>query len=383
MIKATEINCSGCRACENVCPTHCISFLQNKNGFLIPYVDVDLCVKCGLCEKTCPIHSGIDRFQVKKVYAAYAVRKEAVNSTSGGIFYILSDSFIVKGGIVFGAAYDSLFNLQIREARNREDLIRLQGSKYFQADTADTYETVKQHLGRGKKVLYSGTPCQIAGLRNALEKTDVKNLLTIEIICHGVPSPLMFKDYIKWLEAKKKKQISSYQFRTKKISKRDFQCLIRYTDGNEEIISGFRDPFYKKFMASVTCREICYECPFAQKNRVADITLGDFWNIEDLDICFGKKSRVSVVLLNTKAGEKAWNEIIDSIIARETDWKLVVKGNGNLQSATLKPDNYFAYGDIENKYEFFEAVFKEKRNKKKEIFNRLPVILRRVLKKVL
>ena len=383
MIKATEINCSGCRACENVCPTHCISFLPNKNGFLIPYVDVNLCVNCGLCEKTCPIHNGIDRFQVKKVYAAYAVRKEAVNSTSGGIFYILSDNFIVKGGVVFGAAYDSFFNLQIREAQNREDLIRLQGSKYFQADTADTYETVKQHLGKGKKVLYSGTPCQIAGLRNALEKTDVKNLLTIEIICHGVPSPLMFKDYLKWLEAKKKKQISSYQFRTKKISKCDFQCLIKYTDGNEETISGFKDPFYKKFMASVSCREICYKCPFAQKNRVADITLGDFWNIEDLDICFGKKNRVSVVLLNTKAGEKAWNEIIDSIIVRETDWKLVVKRKWKFASATLKPDNYFAYGDIENKYEFFEAVFKEKRNKKKEIFYRLPVILRRVFKKVL
>lgn len=383
MIKATEINCSGCRACEIVCPIHCISLVQNKNGFLIPHVDVESCINCGLCEKTCPIYSGIDKFQVKKVFAAYSVRKEIINSTSGGIFYILSDNVIDKGGIVFGAAYDSSFNLQIREAQNREDLVRLQGSKYFQADTADTYKTVSQLLVKGKKVLYSGTPCQIAGLRISLGEIDVKNLLTIEIICHGVPSPIMFKDYLKWLESKKNKQISAYQFRTKKLSKRDFQCLVRYIDGNEERISGFRDPFYKKFMACDSCREICYKCPFAQKNRVADITLGDFWNIEDLDICFGKKSRVSVVLLNTKTGERAWNEITDFVIARETDWNLAVKGNGNLQSATLKPYNYFAYGNIENKEEFFEAVFNEKRNKKKEIFNGLPVILRRVLKKVL
>lgn len=382
MIKSDEKTCSGCRACELVCAVQCITMTQNINGFKLPKVDLNKCIDCGECERVCPVNGEIDRCNVKHTIAAYSTDKRVVNSTSGGIFYTLASEWLLNGGIIFGAAYDSKVNLNIREVTNIDELSRLQGSKYFQADTTDSYHLVREHLLNGRKVLYSGTPCQIAGLNKALGAIERYKLLTIEIICHGIPSPKMFADYLHWMEIRKGKEICNFQFRSKAVRKRDFYCLIKYQDGSNEIISGYEDPFYKIFMAGTSYREICYDCPFATMDRIADMTLGDFWNIEDLDIHFGVNERVSVVLINSDVGEKAWSSVRDSVTSVDSTWEQAAKGNRNLYEPTHKPKGYFPYGNIDDAIEFFDNSIKEPVNRKKALFNMLPIMLKRRIKKM-
>lgn len=380
MIEFNESTCTGCRACEKVCPIGCISIEKNRNGFLEPKVDQKKCIGCGICKATCPVENKIDKYRPLHVYAAYGLKTEAINnSTSGGIFYTIASEFIANGGIVFGAAYKDMY-LQIMEATTQGQLINLQGSKYIQADTVDTYKRVQNYLKEGKKVLYSGTPCQIAGLRSLLRGTDSSNLFTIEIICHGVSSPKMFQDYLEWRNNQTNKKVVQYQFRPKLKNGRDFRCVLCYEDGTKEILLGFKDPFYKKYMEGNSYRKICYECPFSQKNRVADITLGDFWNIQDVNLKFGGSNRVSVVLLNSQASKKVWDSIKEKVSYIETEWEIAYKGNPNLGKISGEPDKYFPYGEIENPMKYFDSVMMEPLNRRKMLFNMLPPIIRKIIK---
>ena len=381
MIKVNEKNCTGCKACEAVCPQKCITVTENTNGFLVATVDQTRCLNCERCGKVCPVNNAKYN-EVIDVYAVYSKSDESYRSASGGLFYELAKNFILNNGIVFGAAYTEKNWLKIVSVDSINDLSILQGTKYFQADTDGSYLKVKEMLRKGNSVLYSGTPCQIAGLKNYIGKNDI-NLFTVEIICHGVPSPRMFQDYLEWMNKKRHKKIASYQFRTKRKKGRDFHCSVRYDDSSEEIISGFKDPFYKHFMKADVFREVCYECPFSQEKRVADITVGDFWNIEDVDVGFGLDKRVSVALINTEKGMTLWKNAVDNLVYIQTDMKIAIKGNSNLVNPTKKPQSYIPYGEIEDKYNFFETATKEKGNVKKEFFNMLPVKIRRSLKKIL
>lgn len=385
MINPTESNCCGCRACENACPKNCVSMIKNANGFLIPQVDQDSCVNCGACERVCPIGSSVQGNVPRTVLASYSKDDGCDNSASGGIFYSLAKQTIKNGGVVFGAAFNSKLYCEHKSAETESELEPLQGSKYVQSDTADSYELVHDYLGKDRNVLFSGTPCQIAGLEKSLVGglLSRKNLLTVEIVCHGVYSPQMWSDYIKWLEKRLGSQVEDYKFRTKKAHGRDFRCSVVTSDGQEKIVSGFKDPYYKTYMAGTSMREICYECPYARKERVADITVGDFWNIEDVDIGFGKRDRVSVVLLNTDKGMEAWNEIKAQMDCKETSLEMAVKGNGNLQSVSHKPSSYFPYGDVTDKEAFFDEASQKPGNRKKELFNMLPPMVRRRMKKIM
>lgn len=223
---------------------------------------------------------------------------------------------------------------------------------------------------RVKKIVGGG-----GGTRN------IKNLLTLEVICHGVPSPQMWSDYIKWLERQQDAQILSYEFRTKKARGRDFRCSVTFENEKKVIFSGFKDPYYKLYMSGKMMREICYDCPYARKERTADITAGDFWNIEDISIKFGRSERVSVVMINTEKGEAEWNSIKEKLNYRETSWDIAVKGNSNLCSASQKPSNFNAYGAIVDKDSFFNKIYYQVGNRKKELFNMLPLMARRLMKR--
>lgn len=382
MINPSESSCTGCGACKEVCPVHCISMLPNSNGFLMPSVDSAKCLKCGLCEKKCPASNQIEKETPRYVYAAFSNDKNEIYSASGGVFYTLASFWIKSSGVVFGAAFDGDLKLKIIDTCNLDDLQKLQGVKYLQADTEDSYKKVKDYLLVGKKVLYSGTPCQIAGLKSFISNKNDENLLTVEVICHGVLSPKMFSDYCDWIERTQKKKICGYHFRTKKTGSQDFNIEVIYQDETREIISGFRDAYYKNFLKADSCRESCYSCPFASKDRVADITIGDFWNIEDVDINFGKGKRVSCVLLNSNKAKRIWFSENLNIKYIETDWRIAVKGNSNLLKSTERPASYFSYGNIENTDEFFENSLHEKGNRKRALFNKLPMSLRRRIKKL-
>lgn len=375
----------GCRACEKICPQSCIIIKSNKNGFLIPQIDQTRCIKCGLCSRICPIQSDIELNTVQSVFAAYSENEAAKNSTSGGIFYELAYEFIENDGVVYGASYSKDMYLSINEISEKNAIVKIQGSKYLQADTRNSFVEVRDNLEHGIKVLYSGTPCQVAGLKKYLALTGVNNkkLYTVEIICHGVSSPKMFYDYLKWQKEKNEKNINRYVFRSKRNGFKDFRCEIGYSDNTYKLISGYRDPYYRIYMKGNSFRESCYNCKFANKDRVADITLGDFWNSEELGFFGGSNKRISVVLINSEKGEEVWKRIQRKVKHKKVDWEIAAKGNSNLYKSSDKPMDYMAYGKIKNYMNFFDMEKESKVNLEKEIFNMLPFGLKRFIKKII
>lgn len=275
MISVNEKNCTGCKACGAVCPANCISFKENENGFILPVVDAEKCMHCDMCIKLCPVEQ-TDRNKPVKVYAAYS-REISLKSTSGGIFCVLAKQMLENGGVVYGTAFSDKLEAVTMRIDDISALPKLLGSKYVQGDTCETYKQVRNDIRKGLNVLYSGTPCQIAGLKNYLRKMDTVGLVTVEVICHGVTSPKMFRDYIDWFEKHNKFRVSDFAFRAKsKENGRDFCLKVTDNKGNIRFMSGFTDPYYNMYMSSEWFRKVCYVCPFADEQRTADITIGDF-----------------------------------------------------------------------------------------------------------
>lgn len=334
MNKITE-KCTGCRTCENVCPKHAISFVADKEGFLIPDVDSASCIDCGLCQKRCP-QNGYEQWT--EPADVYAVRdkddEELFQSASGGAFAVIAHDAIEQDhGIVFGAAYiDDELHVGHVSVHNVADLCKLQSSKYVQSNTFETFAEVKRYLDDVRKVVYCGTPCQIAGLKSFLHK-DYDNLLTIDIICHGVPSPLLFEKYLEWLSIKKSKVIS-YDFRDKSKG-----WGLKYkvkTKTRIEVLSGVLDPYYYHFLEGNTYRECCYNCRYCRKERVGDITIGDYWGIEKEHPNFFSTKGVSCVLVNTPKGMEAFELVKEKHYCIESSFDQVALHNGNLLHSTKR-----------------------------------------------
>ena len=382
-ITGQECSCSGCGACVELCPTSCISLKPNNNGFIVPIINQDNCISCGKCRKICPMLGSVEQYKPQKVYAAYSIPEEQ-NSTSGGISIQIARHFINAGGVVYGAAYDEDLRVRIRRAQTEEELTAFQGSKYVQAEMADALSQVAGDLKAGRNVLFSGTPCEIAGLKAITVDAILKeHLYTVEIICHGVPSPKMFSDYLSWAEGHYGKKITSYTFRAKKRGKnKDFMTHIGFLDGSTYEVSGFKDPYYKLFLSSRWFRECCYECPFAVEKRVADVTLGDFWNAEKLSRHFEKGRRVSVILTNSDKGQKLMEAIVDKISKEESTWNVAKDGNTNLYRSTRKYSGYVGYGAINEKESFFEKELYDRIDYGKYLFNQLPLGVRRTIKRM-
>lgn len=382
MVQGNESQCSGCEACAEVCPVNCISFSTNINGFRVPVINQEICVHCNKCSRECPmnIKSNIEKHIPMAVYGAYA-KKEQKRSASGAVSFILGSQIIENGGAVYGSEFTKNLQVVVRRAVTVEDLFRQQGSKYVQSTMDTVIEQINKDIRNGQKVLFTGTPCQVAGVKTALKKLKNGNLYTVEIICHGTPSPKMFADYLRWAEKHYGKKIVSYTFRAKeKDIEKDFMIHLGFSDGSKCSVSGFKDPYYKLFMTSKWFRESCYNCPFANKNRVADITLGDFWNSERLPSSFGKNRRISVVIINSDKGQRLFNAVKDKIIVTDSDWETAIAGNANLERFTKRTDDVHLYGAVKNPMEFFENVSQEKIDIKKYVFNQMPIQMRRKLK---
>ena len=212
------IKCTGCRLCEHICPKKCISFVNDREGFLVPQINKDICVNCGLCVKRCPQFESTLLNTPIDTYAAYARSDiELSKSTSGGAFYLMAKQMIANGGVVFGSAWNKELKAGHLQASSLEEVKRMRGSKYVQSDTLNTFNEVLAILKNSRHVLYTGTPCQIAGLNRFLETKHVDSslLITVDIVCHGVPSPYMWRDYIAYLEKKQGSPIVWVNFRDK------------------------------------------------------------------------------------------------------------------------------------------------------------------------
>ncbi len=298
-------DCCGCGACAQICPFACIVMAEDKEGFLYPLVDQEKCVQCGQCRRVCPLilrkDAGGD--VEHKGYVGYNKNDDVrEKSSSGGIFSILSGLILQKGGVVFGAAFDEAFQV-CHMAIQREDAVYLlQGSKYAQSRIGDSYIETKRYLEMGKEVLFSGTPCQIAGLKRYLQK-DHERLYTVEVLCHGVPSPKVLERYIRYQEKRFKGKVRKIDLRSKCHGWKTYEVTLRFTNDRTYTRVFTEDIFMQLFLKDICLRPSCHVCPFKGPDRQSDITIGDCWEIEHIAPEMDDDKGISVILINTKKGQ--------------------------------------------------------------------------------
>lgn len=307
-------NCTGCGACVQRCPKQCISWATKEFDFRYPRVDEATCINCGLCEKVCPIDKELKVPTAQKAYAA--VHKDSSvleKSTSGGAFTALADTIFSQGGVVYGAAM--LNDMQVKHIRteNRTAFAELRSSKYLQSDTGTTYQMVEQDLKQGKVVLYSGTPCQIDGLKCFLRK-EYENLYTADIVCHGVGSQAYFDRYMEFAKERYGK-IKALRFRSKEYA--GWSCgvvvVVVGTSNSEKKIPyrDFDNYYYSYFLSGDIYRKCCYSCKYANTKRVGDFSLGDYWGVEALNLPLQTENGCSLLLVNNERAEKLLETIVD------------------------------------------------------------------------
>ncbi len=342
--------CVGCRSCEQACPVNCISFGENEEGFIYPVVDNNKCVNCGVCLKKCP--SAVEsKYNVPlETYGLKNKNQDRImNSASGGASDVMAQYIIDNGGVVFGCAYTENLKVKHIEVTEKEDLEKLQSSKYVQSDTLNCYSKVKEELETGKKVLFTGTPCQIDGLYSFLgNNRQHENLCTIDIICHGVPSPLLLEKYFSYMERKLKQPILKYNFRSKEKHGWGTQYLLKTnTKTKTKMLS--LDKYGKSFLHGDCYRECCYMCKYSCTNRVSDITIGDFWGVQKCHPEFFSSKGVSSVIVNTEKGQNLIRNIADKVELISCTIDEVKIKQGNLISPTRRPEEresfYKNFGD--------------------------------------
>ncbi len=324
-------NCIGCHACESICKSNAIQMGKNDEGFLYPSLNKDNCIQCEACLVVCPALAEIhfERFAQPTVYAAWSQDNTTrETSSSGGIFSELSLAVLGSEGVVYGAAFDKNLTLCHRRINSEGSLLPLKGSKYIQSSLTGIFTDVRKQLKRGIEVLFVGTPCQVAGLNNFLQK-DYPLLLTCDVICHGVPSPGVFEKYIHELEQNHGAQVTNIQFRTKPQGWREFFVDIQFDNGTN-IQEYFAQNLYMKgFLADIFLRPSCYQCKFSRIPRVADITLGDFWGIWDFRPKWDNDAGVTALLLNSTKAEKIIPRL-DNIELKPAELNWVTDGNSSL-----------------------------------------------------
>ena len=321
--------CVGCGACAQVCPKSAIAMKPDEEGFMRPCIDETLCVECGLCQKTCPVESVSLQAGEKKAYALKHKEESARQKcTSGGAFIAISDAVLSSGGVVYGVIYDENFRAVHARAENTAGRDKMCGSKYVQSDPGDTYQQVAEDLKNGKKVLYSGTSCQIDGLYHYLKckNTDIANLVTIGLICHGVPSPKLWQDHISNIQAKRKKVISGYFNRCKVRGWHEHNECITYEGGKREYYSKLSQNHKDLFYGHYIIRPSCSVCAYAADPSTADITIADFWGVQYLMPELDDNRGVSLVLTNSEKGETLVKSLQD-VNLWETDREKALNKN--------------------------------------------------------
>lgn len=297
--------CNGCTACALVCPKGAIEMVEDNEGFIYPVIIDEKCIKCGKCLKIC---SNYSKEQDRKYFAYAAINKDKdvlSQSTSGGAYTALIEKlFSKKDGVCYGAAYNKDFEVVHMRATSLKEAKKFRGSKYLRSNILGIYESVKKDLAEGKDVLFTGTPCQCAGLSTYLNK-DYPNLVICDIICHSNPSPKLFGRYIKALELKEGSKVKSYSFRAKSNGWDNLAPIVEYANGKKEE----ELTFLTAFLRAIANRPCCYDCKYIKPYNFADITLGDFWGVDKLTDIKDYKNGTSLVLLNTKKGEEFFKDV--------------------------------------------------------------------------
>lgn len=362
--------CVGCNGCVQRCPTSCISMNEDEQGFLYPKVDTSKCINCGLCEKVCPVLNQGEPREPLNVYAAINKNEEIVkNSSSGGVFYALAESVIKEGGVVFGARFDEEWQVMHDWAETIEGLKAFQGSKYVQSRIGTSYQQAEKFLKAGRKVMFTGTPCQIRGLVLFLRKDYGEQLLKVEVICHGVPSPAVWREYLKYITRPKGASagkntvsvsskgmipsIDGISFRDKRLGweKYGFRLSTVALKGDKNSVSASKylelfhihndDPYFWAFNTDLILRPACFACPSKCGKAKADITIGDFWHIKEYIPTFYKDNGVSLMLVNSTQGQRLLNELYIELYL--SDYEIALKCVPSIERIARIPKYYVSF----------------------------------------
>jgi coenzyme F420-reducing hydrogenase beta subunit len=331
--------CYGCEACKNICPKQAIVMKKSYDGFLYPNIDKDLCIGCRKCDEVCLVLNkkvSEKKFRDRKAFAVYnlddSIRKE---SSSGGLFTTIANYVIQRKGAVFGVVVSDNMEIIHTETESIDGIEAMRGSKYAQSRIDYIFTKVLKKLQDGKFVLFTGTPCQVNALYNFLNH-NYDNLYTCDVICHGVPSPLVFNKYLKYMEDNKDSKIVKYNFRDKTFGWKKYNIKIQYEDNNSTLTKFNEDIYMKGFLSDLYLRNSCYNCKCKTDNVMSDITIGDFWGIENKYPEIDDDKGMAAVIINTTKGRKIIDILKDNIFMQPVSLNDIIDGNPSLRKAAKK-----------------------------------------------
>lgn len=347
-----KARCCGCSACQSVCPVKCINLISDNEGFLYPNVDSFLCVNCGLCERVCPINN---HEEYKEIEKSFILRSKDINvlkeSSSGGFFTGFSKYILAHGGVVYGVGLSENKAVIHMRVDREDDIPKLRGSKYVQSEISGIFESVKKDLKNKRLVGFSGTPCQVNGLHNYLEqmRCDTSNLITVDLICHGVSSPSLWKSYVEYQEQKNNSKVEYVNFRYKTYGYHSGSMKIIFQNGKRYYGSARVDLMLKSFFREISSRPSCYECNFKALNRVSDFTVFDGWHYSELSSKKDDDKGYTNVLVNTNKGLDFFNHIAGEYVIEKTNYSDAIKSDGIMYSkSAMAHDKRFEFYNDSN-----------------------------------
>lgn len=381
--KVSSDNCILCGNCKLVCPTNAIEFNNNLNGFLYPEINKNKCINCNKCENYCPeLHD----LSSRELLSSYAVKNRNLeirkNSSSGGFFSALCESILSGDGVAIGASYDYNYKRVVHTAIDKiENVYKLRGSKYVQSSLGNIFEEVKKYLEMGKKVLFSGCPCQCAALNTYLnnKKISLENLYIVDFICHGILSEQLYLEYINYLE-KKFGKIESFDFRNKDKGWIESGPKITFSNGKVVRWPLYKDIYMQGYFKALAMRNSCYHCKYKNFKSGSDITMGDFWGAEMTIPDFYDNYGVSAITVQSEKGKKLFEAILKYLEIKEVDISLIIKYNKGLVEAFSEGKYRDEYLRISKKHGCIKSLKRFSKSNKKEQLKRVYVIIKNKLK---
>lgn len=394
MIQTSEKNlCCGCETCGLVCPKNCIVFEKDVLGHKYAKVDEHFCVDCKKCESVCPMQKHCGDTQIGcNAYVVYSKDADIRKRASSGVFFeTIATRMVDNGGYVFASKFDENLKLKCFEAKNRDEVKALTKSKYLQSECSHVFPVIRQYLQDGKNVLFVSSPCQVAALKAYLGKIgNSDNLYLLDFFCHGVPSQDFFDKCIHYVEQKKDIVVRNYEFRSKiKNGKTPHYYTLTYEKNHslkKKTSLYISDPFYLGFQKYITLRESCYNCPYGAGNHVADLTMGDFHNVDKYIGGINRFDGVSLVIQNSQKGLVLWNLIKDSFVTYDVDVDALYRNKEIYAGGTHKPasrDDFLKDVKEMDMNALVDKWLNEKREWKKQIYYRLPDFIRNNLKRLM
>ena len=385
---ASKSQCTGCTACVSICPCHCIQMQKDDAGFQFPeMIEQSACIGCGACERSCPVMSnkGFNSDLLAVAYAAFSKNDLLrMGSSSGGIFSELADVVLQSAGLICGAEYDVEGAVKHICVDNKMELWKLRGAKYSQSILGDSFQILKKQLDSGRKVLFSGTPCQVAGLKSFL-KRDYDNLICVDFVCHGIPSPMVWEKYIKYRAQNDNGGVaaSHINLRNKESgwSKYSYSVEFTYSDNNRYLCKNGADPFMCFFVGDYILRESCSDCHFKGYSRVSDITLGDFWGIWDVCPEMDDNKGTSLVLLHSQKGKQLFQSVSERIEVQEVSLEQASQMNPSmLKSSVHQPDREAVLKTIaEDDFQAALHFMQSNSNAREPVFAKMKRYVNRIL----